>query len=146
MPFRMPQVACSSRNCGRLRGTWTWRGGWFERFRKPTVHDFHRAVALDIDVGGFEIAVDDPLLVRGFERLGNLRGNQQRLVARNQRQPRTTSHAASASSATPPRPYTKRPSAAGKPGIESEHQPKPPMMNIIPKPIGMTVDRVMSQP
>ena len=36
-----------------------------------------------LDVGGLEIAVDDPLLVRGFERLRDLLRDRQRLVERD---------------------------------------------------------------
>ena len=39
--------------------------------------------ARDLDVRGLEIAVDDALLVRGFECLGDLPGDGQRLVERN---------------------------------------------------------------
>ena len=37
------------------------------RFREAEVEHFHHAVRADFDVGGFQIPMDDPLLVRGFE-------------------------------------------------------------------------------
>jgi hypothetical protein len=52
------------------------------RFRKPKVEDLHHAVTAHLDVGWFEIAVNDPLLVRPFERLGDLLRDRQRLVDR----------------------------------------------------------------
>ena len=45
-------------------------------FREAEVQDFHRAVRPKLDVRRFQIAVDDPLLVRRFERLGDLRGDR----------------------------------------------------------------------
>ena len=54
--------------------------GQTQRFGQPEVEDFHYAVGPDLDVRGFEIAVDDPLLVRGLQGMGDLFGNRQRLV------------------------------------------------------------------
>ncbi len=48
--------------------------------RQPEVQHLHRAVGFDLDIRGLEIAIDDPLLVRGLERLGDLFGDRQRLV------------------------------------------------------------------
>ena len=42
------------------------------RFGQSEVEHLHRAVGADFHVGGLEIAVDDPLLVCGFERVGDL--------------------------------------------------------------------------
>ena len=42
------------------------------RLREAEVEHLHRAVGADLDVGGLEVAVDDPLLVRRLERLGHL--------------------------------------------------------------------------
>jgi hypothetical protein len=39
-----------------------------------------RGVASHLDVGGFQIPMNDPLLVRRFERLGDLLRDRQRLV------------------------------------------------------------------
>jgi len=47
---------------------------------EPEVQHLHGAVVAQLDVGGLEIAVDDPGLVRGLERLGDLAGDGQRLV------------------------------------------------------------------
>ena len=54
-----------------------------ERLRQAEVQHLHRAVRPDLDVGGLQVAVDDALLVRGFERLGDLLRDRQRLVERN---------------------------------------------------------------
>ena len=43
------------------------------------VQHLHDAVGRDLDVGGLQVAVDDALLVRGFERGGNLPRDGQRL-------------------------------------------------------------------
>ena len=53
------------------------------RFRKTEVQHLHRAIVPDLDVRRLQIAMDDTLLVRGFERLGDLPGNRQRLVQRD---------------------------------------------------------------
>ena len=43
-----------------------------QRLRQTEVEHLHRAVGADLDVGRLQIAMDDALLVRGFERLGDL--------------------------------------------------------------------------
>ena len=53
------------------------------RLGEAEVEDLHRAVGAHFDVRGLEIAMDEPLLVCGFERLGNLFRDRQRLVDRN---------------------------------------------------------------
>jgi hypothetical protein len=52
------------------------------KLRQPKVEHLHDAVARELDVGGFQIAMDDPLLVRRFEGFGDLFGNPKRLVHR----------------------------------------------------------------
>ena len=52
-------------------------------FAKPEVQHLHGAVGAHLDVGGLQIAVNDALLVRRFERLGDLLRDRQRLVDRN---------------------------------------------------------------
>jgi hypothetical protein len=47
-------------------------GGGLDRFRETEVEHFHRAIRPEFDVGRLEIAVHDPLLVCGFEGLGDL--------------------------------------------------------------------------
>ena len=59
------------------------RAGRFHRLREAEVEHLHRAVGPHLDVRGLEIAVDDPLLVRRFERLGDLLRDRQRFVDRN---------------------------------------------------------------
>ena len=53
------------------------------RFRQAEVQHLHGAVRPDLDVRGLQIAMDDALLVRRFERLGDLLRDGQRLVERN---------------------------------------------------------------
>ena len=55
----------------------------FDRFRQPEVEHLHGPVASQLDVRGFEIAVDDALLVRRFEGLGDLLRDRQRLIDGN---------------------------------------------------------------
>ena len=52
-------------------------------FRQTEVEHLDGAVRRHLDVGRFEIAVDDALLVRRLERLGNLAGDRHRFVERN---------------------------------------------------------------
>ena len=50
------------------------------RLRQPEVEHLDGAVRPHLDVRRLQIAMDDPLLVRGLERLGNLPRDRQRLV------------------------------------------------------------------
>ena len=50
---------------------------------RPKSSTFTVPSGRDLDVGGLQIAVDDALLVRRFERLGDLLRDRQRLVERN---------------------------------------------------------------
>ncbi len=54
-----------------------------ERFGETEVQYLHRAVVLHLDVGWFEVAVDDPLLVRRFEGFRDLASYGERLVERD---------------------------------------------------------------
>ena len=54
-----------------------------DRLRQPEVEHLHGAVSSDLDVRGFQIAMNDALLVRRFERLRDLLGDGQRLIERN---------------------------------------------------------------
>ena len=49
------------------------------RFRQTEVEHFDDAVRRDLDVGRFEIAVNDALVVRGFERARDVARDRQRL-------------------------------------------------------------------
>jgi hypothetical protein len=60
---------------GRRRG--------LDRFRQPEVQHFDRAVGSHLDVGRFQIAMDDPPLMGRLERLGDLRGDRQDVVERH---------------------------------------------------------------
>ena len=48
-----------------------------KRLRQSEVQHLHLAVRSDLDVGGLEVAVDDALLMGGFEGFGNLQGQFQ---------------------------------------------------------------------
>ena len=49
---------------------------------KAEVEHLHRAVGPHLDIRGLQVAVNDPLLVRGFERGGDLTRDRQRFVER----------------------------------------------------------------
>ena len=53
------------------------------RLGETEVEHLHGAVAAHLDVRGLEVAVNDPLLVRGFEGLGDLPRHRQGLVERH---------------------------------------------------------------
>ena len=59
------------------------RARWLHRLREPEVQHLHGAVGADLDVRGFQIAMNDPLLVCGLERVRDLLRDRQRLVERN---------------------------------------------------------------
>ena len=54
-----------------------------ESLREPEVEDFDLPVRRDLDVGGLQVAMHDPLLVRRLERVGNLVRDRQRLLHRD---------------------------------------------------------------
>ena len=58
-------------------------GRGFHRLGQPEVEHLHGAVRPHFDVRGLEIAMNDALLVRRFERLGDLPGDLQPLVDRD---------------------------------------------------------------
>ena len=49
---------------------------------RPEIEDSYLAVWTELDVGWFEVAVDDALVVCGFQRLGNLEGDLEGLIDR----------------------------------------------------------------
>ena len=57
-------------------------GTRFHRLGEPEVEHLHGAVGAHLDVGGLQVAVDDAVLVRGLERLGNLTRDRQRVLER----------------------------------------------------------------
>ena len=59
------------------------RAGRLHRLGEPEVQHLHRAVGADFDVRGFQIAMNDPLLVRGFERVRDLLRDRQGFVDRD---------------------------------------------------------------
>ncbi len=82
------------------------------RFRQAEVQHLHGAVRAHLDIRGFEIAMDDPLLVRRFERVRDLLRDRQRFVDRDRpRAMRSASVAPSTSSITSAR----TPSALSRP-------------------------------
>ena len=52
-------------------------------FAKPKSSTFTVPSGADFDIRRLQIAMDDPLLVRRFDRLGDLRRDRQRVVDRN---------------------------------------------------------------
>ena len=62
-----------------------------QRLRQPEVEHLHHAVGPNLDVGGLQVAVDDALLVRRLEGLGDLSRNRQRLGQRQTRALRPSS-------------------------------------------------------
>ena len=59
------------------------RGGIAAGLGEAEVEDLHHAVRRDLDIGRFEIAVHDALLVRGVEGIGDLPSNRQRVGDRH---------------------------------------------------------------
>ena len=53
-----------------------------DRLREPEVEHLDRAVGPQLDVGRLQIAMDDALLVRRFERLRDLLRDRQGLIER----------------------------------------------------------------
>ncbi len=53
------------------------------RLGQAEVEDFHGPVLAHLHVGGLEIAVNNPVLVRRFQRLGDLLRDEQRLIDRD---------------------------------------------------------------
>ena len=64
----------------RLRHPRRHRAGRLQCLRQTEVQHLHDAIGAQLDVGGLEIAVDDPLFVRRFEGFGNLLRDGQRLI------------------------------------------------------------------
>ena len=56
--------------------------GAVHRLGESEIQHLHRAVIADLDVGRLEIAMNDPVLVRRFERVGDLPGDRQRFFNR----------------------------------------------------------------
>ena len=54
-----------------------------QRLRQSEVEHLHHAVVANFDIGWFQIAMDDPLLMRRFQRLSDLFGNGQCLINRD---------------------------------------------------------------
>ncbi len=52
-------------------------GRGFHRFRQPEVEHLHRAVTSHLDVRGLQIAMNDPLFVRGFQGVRDLLRDRQ---------------------------------------------------------------------
>ncbi len=52
-------------------------------FARPKSSTFTTPIRAQFDVGGLQVAVDDALLVRGFEGFGDLFGDGERLIDRN---------------------------------------------------------------
>ena len=87
-------VRCGAENHAHLRhrpARNRWRAGHvptphrygIQCFCKPKVQHLDGPVAADLNVRWFEIAVDDPLLMRGLQRLRNLAGDRQGITDRD---------------------------------------------------------------
>ena len=50
------------------------------KLREAEVEHLHCTFWRDLDIGRFQVAMDDPLLVRGLERLGNLLSDRKSVV------------------------------------------------------------------
>ena len=57
-----------------------WSAG---HLRQSEVEHLHRAVGLDLDVGGLQVAMRDASLVRGFQRVGDLPRDAQSFIERH---------------------------------------------------------------
>ena len=79
-PRITPAIVACSDNVGDMRRARGRRGRVGSiAFARPKSSTFTVPSSRTLMFAGFEIAVDDPLLVRGFERLGDLLGDRQRL-------------------------------------------------------------------
>ena len=67
---------------------------------EPEVEHLHGAVCAHLDVGRLQIAVDDPVLVRRFERLRDLRAMGKRLVERKRTRARCARRASGPSTSS----------------------------------------------
>ena len=86
MPRIMPACVIARRRDRRRHATALGRrlaAGRLHRFREAEVENLHRAVGAHFDIRRLQIAVNDALFVRGFERLGDLLRDGQRLVERD---------------------------------------------------------------
>ena len=78
------------RNRGRRRDVCVaGRGFWVRKLGEAEVQDLHRPVRPNLDVGRFQVAVNDPLLVRCLERLGDLRRDGQCVLERDRAAPQS---------------------------------------------------------
>src|SRR5262249_41485902 len=71
------------RDRGRLRHRWAaLKGGpyWIRELGQTEVEDFHRPVVSNFDVRGLQIAMDDSLFVRCFQRVSDLARDGERLL------------------------------------------------------------------
>jgi hypothetical protein len=57
--------------------------GEFKCLRQTEVQHLDRPVGSDLDVGGFQVAMHDPMFVRGLQSVGNLSSDRQSLFERN---------------------------------------------------------------
>ena len=77
---RLGHRRCRDRR--RLRHVWQ-RGRRLKGPRETKIQHFDRAVGTKLDVRGFQIAMNDPLIVCRFKGFRNLPRDQQRFVDRN---------------------------------------------------------------
>jgi hypothetical protein len=58
-------------------------GSRTHRFRQPEIEHLDDAVAAQLDIGRLQVAMDDPMVMSGVERVGDLTRNPQRFVEWN---------------------------------------------------------------
>ena len=66
-----------------VTSAWPAAASGSRELREAEVEHLHDAVRRDLDVRGLQIAMDDALLMRGFERLADLARDRQRFLERN---------------------------------------------------------------
>ena len=79
----MPALRRGGAQSRRLIGARRRRRRGVERLRQAEVEHLHGAVRRDLDVGRLQVAVDDAVLVRRFERFGDLARDAKRFVERD---------------------------------------------------------------
>ena len=65
---------------GRVRRIAIVRGQRLHGFRQAEIQNLDDAFGSDLDVGGLQVAMDDVLLMRGFDAVNQLLNNRQRVV------------------------------------------------------------------
>ena len=91
MPRIIPAFVPSWVTVGEFEGSLAVAHSWFD-LRQPEVQHLDRAIASDLDVGGLEVAMDDALLVRRVQGIGDLSCVAERGVERQRALRRLSVH------------------------------------------------------